>query len=51
MLEEEVVRLEEQIVHLRQGLYQEAVYKIMITQHTAFSNIKFNSYRVEKSLY
>ena len=26
MLEEEVVRLEEQIVHLRQGLYQEAVY-------------------------
>lgn len=26
VLEEEVVRLEEQIVHFRQGLYQEAVY-------------------------
>eukprot|EP00253_Pinus_taeda_P008537 PITA_08537 len=26
VLEEEVVRLEEQIVHLRQGLYQEAIY-------------------------
>lgn len=26
VLEEEVVRLEEKIVHFRQGLYQEAVY-------------------------
>ncbi|GKB70867.1 ternary complex factor MIP1 protein, partial [Tanacetum coccineum] len=26
VLEEEVVRLEEQVVHFRQGLYQEAVY-------------------------
>lgn len=26
MLEEEVVRLEQEVVHFRQGLYQEAVY-------------------------
>ena len=26
VLEEEVVRLEEQVVHFRRGLYQEAVY-------------------------
>lgn len=26
ILEEEVIRLEEQVVHFRQGLYQEAVY-------------------------
>lgn len=25
-MEEEVIRLEEQVVHFRQGLYQEAVY-------------------------
>ena len=42
MLEEEIVRLEEQVVHFRQDLYQEAVYmsssKMKLEQSAGVNN-------------
>jgi len=47
VLEEEIVRLEEQVVHFRQDLYQEAVYmsssKMKLEQSAGVNNASPNS--------